>query len=101
MYQRIGFQYFAETLFEDAGNNFFNGHLDPRVLVSYYPELRGNLFNETDQVDLFAGVAERMPKDASVDDISEYLTPSSRARPCNCRMSSFSTMHCSKSLDIH
>ncbi|TEB34039.1 hypothetical protein FA13DRAFT_1626310 [Coprinellus micaceus] len=90
MYQRIGFQYFAETLFEDAGNNFFNGHLDPRVLVSYYPELRGNLFSETDQVDLFAGVSERMPKDASVDDIiasnlvrnySPHLAPNTRSAP--------------------
>ena len=71
IYQRIGFQYFTETLFEDAGNNFFNGQLDPRVLVSYYPDLRGNLFDDGDNVDLFAGVAEHMPKEASVEDISE------------------------------
>lgn len=74
LYQRIGFQYFSETLFEDAGNNFFNGHLDPRVLVSYYPDLRGNLFSDDDQVNLFAGVAEHMPTDATVDDLSEFLS---------------------------
>ena len=62
-------------MFEDAGNNFFNGQLDPRVLVSYYPDLRGNLFDDGDNVDLFAGVAEHMPKEASVEDISESPLP--------------------------
>ncbi|RXW21849.1 hypothetical protein EST38_g3994 [Candolleomyces aberdarensis] len=90
IYQRIGFQYFTETLFEDAGNNFFNGQLDPRVLVSYYPDLRGNLFGDGDNVDLFAGVAEHMPKEASVEDIiafnlvrnySPHLPPNTRSAP--------------------
>ncbi|KAJ7111566.1 hypothetical protein C8R43DRAFT_1139107 [Mycena crocata] len=69
VYQRIGFQCFTETLFEDAGKNLFNGDLEPRVLVSYYPELRGSLFNANDTMDVYAGVAERMPLEASVDDI--------------------------------
>ncbi|KAK1226203.1 hypothetical protein PQX77_010785 [Marasmius sp. AFHP31] len=69
--QRIGFQCFTETLFEDAGTHFFNGELDPRLLVSYYPELRGSLFTEEDTIDVFAGVAESMPKQRSVDDIAE------------------------------
>ncbi|KAJ2919054.1 hypothetical protein MD484_g1318, partial [Candolleomyces efflorescens] len=90
IYQRIGFQYFTETLFEDAGNNFLNGQLDPRVLVSYYPDLRGNLFDDGDNVDLFAGVAEHMPKEASVEDIiafnlvrnySPHLPPNTRSAP--------------------
>jgi hypothetical protein len=71
VYQRIGFQCFTETLFEDAGKNLFNGDLEPRVLVSYYPELRGSLFNANDTMDVYAGVAERMPSEASVDEISE------------------------------
>lgn len=75
MYQRIGFQCFAETLFEDAGKYLFNGELDPRLLISYYPELRGSLFSSEDEIDIFAGVAERMPMEGSVDDISES-TPS-------------------------
>jgi hypothetical protein len=58
-------------LFEDAGKNLFNGDLEPRVLVSYYPELRGSLFNANDTMDVYAGVAERMPSEASVDEISE------------------------------
>ncbi|KAF6764428.1 hypothetical protein DFP72DRAFT_871830 [Ephemerocybe angulata] len=90
LYQRIGFQYFTETLFEDAGNNFFNGHLDPRVLVSYYPDLRGSLFEDDDQVNLFSGVVDHMPKEPSVDDIiasnlvrnySPHLSPSTRGAP--------------------
>ncbi|KAJ6630857.1 hypothetical protein B0H10DRAFT_1983437 [Mycena sp. CBHHK59/15] len=85
VYQRIGFQCFTETLFEDAGKNLFNGDLDPRVLVSYYPELRGALFSASDTMDVFAGVAERMPADISVDDIirnySPYLKPNTQTAP--------------------
>lgn len=80
VYQRIGFQCFEETMFEDAGTNFINGDLDPRLLVSYYPDLRGSLFGAEDALDVFAGVAECMPADASVDDISEY-----RVSPTPCR----------------
>lgn len=71
IYLLIGFQYLRETLFEDAGHNLFNGHLDPRILLSYYPNLRGTLFLSTDQADLYAGVKDRMPTEASVEDISE------------------------------
>lgn len=81
MYQIIGFKCFGETLFEDAGKNLFNGALDPRVLVSYYPDLSGDLFSPDDQVDVYSGVAERMPEEKNIDDLSEcsslsYYTPS-------------------------
>ncbi|TFK87549.1 hypothetical protein K466DRAFT_548508 [Polyporus arcularius HHB13444] len=83
--QRLGFQCFTETLFEDAGNRLYEGELDPRVLVSYYPELRGNLFSEEDTVDVMAGVAEHMPQEDSVDDIirnySPHLSPNTREAP--------------------
>ncbi|KAJ6596948.1 hypothetical protein DFH09DRAFT_106793 [Mycena vulgaris] len=90
VYQRIGFQCFTETLFEDAGKNFFNGDLDPRVLVSYYPELRGSLFDANDTMDMYAGVAERMPSEVSADEIivvnlvrnySPYLKPNTQTAP--------------------
>ncbi|KAF7363500.1 hypothetical protein MSAN_01006200 [Mycena sanguinolenta] len=90
VYQRIGFQCFTETLFEDAGKNLFNGDLDPTVLVSYYPDLRGSLFNAADTMDVYAGVAECMPREASVDDIivanlvrnySPYLKPNTQTAP--------------------
>ncbi|KAJ7219323.1 hypothetical protein GGX14DRAFT_591509 [Mycena pura] len=90
VYQRIGFQCFTETLFEDAGKNLFNGDLDPRVLVSYYPELRGSMFTASDTLDVYGGVAERMPPEASVDEIiaanlvrnySPYLKPNTQTAP--------------------
>ncbi|TFK19356.1 hypothetical protein FA15DRAFT_674517 [Coprinopsis marcescibilis] len=90
VYQRLGFQYLSETLFEDAGNNLFNGQLDPRVLVSYFPDLRGGLFSDKDNVDLFAGIAEKMPREISVDDIiifnlvsnySPHLSPNTHSAP--------------------
>ncbi|KAI5830962.1 hypothetical protein K523DRAFT_415444 [Schizophyllum commune Tattone D] len=90
VYQRIGWQLFSETLFEDAGKNLFNGDTDPRLLISYYPELRGNLFTKGDTLDVFSGVAERMPTETSVDDIivynlvrnySPHLSPSTATAP--------------------
>ncbi|TBU43879.1 hypothetical protein BD309DRAFT_959701 [Dichomitus squalens] len=83
--QLLGFQCFTETLFEDAGNRLYEGELDPRVLISYYPELRGDLFAEDDTVDIMAGVAEHMPQEDSVDDIirnySPHLHPNTREAP--------------------
>jgi len=61
-------------LFEDAGKHLFNGELDPRLLISYYPDLRGSLFGPDESMDVFAGVAEHMPKEGSVDDIGTYFT---------------------------
>ncbi|OBZ67658.1 Transforming growth factor-beta receptor-associated protein 1 [Grifola frondosa] len=75
VYQRIGFQHLTETLFDDAGRHLFDGDLDPRVLISYYPELCGTLFSETDSVDVFAGVAEFMPTEMSIDEISKSPLP--------------------------
>lgn len=77
VYQRIGFQCFSETLFEDAGNSFFEGNLDPRLLISYYPDLRGSLFTADDTLNVYAGVASRMPQDVSVDDLSKSFILSS------------------------
>ncbi|KAF8878713.1 hypothetical protein BD779DRAFT_1676706 [Infundibulicybe gibba] len=81
VYQRIGFQCFGETMFEDAGIYLFNGEVDPRLVVSYYPHLRGSLFAADDSMDVFAGVADRLPTEVSVDDISQYSVPTVRIRP--------------------
>lgn len=71
VYQLIGFQCFAETRFDDAGKLFTKGNLDPRLLVSYYPGLRGGLFSSDDQVDVFQGVADKMPTEDSVEAIGQ------------------------------
>jgi len=73
VYQRIGFQCFTETLFDDSGKHLFNGELDPRILISFYPDLRGSLFTSDDSIDMFAGIAEHMPKESSVDEISKHF----------------------------
>jgi len=70
-YQVIGFKCFSETLFEDAGRNLFNGKLDPRVLVRYFPDMYGALFKGAEDVDVFAGVAERMPTASSIGELSK------------------------------
>ncbi|GBE88874.1 predicted protein [Sparassis crispa] len=84
-YQRIGFQCLTETLFDDAGKHLFAGDLDPRLLISFYPELRGSLFGVNDSIDVFAGVSEHMPMEGSMDDIiinySPHLPPSTREAP--------------------
>ncbi|GLB39648.1 putative vacuolar sorting protein 39 domain 2 [Lyophyllum shimeji] len=85
VYQRIGFQCFSETRFEEAASCFFDGEVDPRLVISYYPGLRGSLFTSDDSMDVFAGVAERMPPEASVEDIvrnySPHLPPNTRDAP--------------------
>ncbi|KAH9916048.1 uncharacterized protein B0H18DRAFT_885291 [Fomitopsis serialis] len=90
VYQRLGFQCLTETLFDDAGRHLFAGELDPRVLISYFPDVRGDLFTEDDSVDVYAGVAEYLPHEESIDDIiaanlvlnySPHLSPNTREAP--------------------
>lgn len=85
VYQQIGFHCLNETLFAEAGKNLLRGDIDPRLLVRYFPNLRGSLFTADDIVPVFAGVAECMPTDDSVDDIirnySPHLAPDTRTAP--------------------
>ncbi|KAI0064243.1 hypothetical protein BV25DRAFT_1823215 [Artomyces pyxidatus] len=85
VYQRIGFQCLLETRFEEAGFNLFEGQLDPRVLISYFADLRGSLLSQEDEVPMFSGVAEHMPPYDSIDDIirnySPHLAPNTRSAP--------------------
>lgn len=85
VYQRLGLQCLTGTLFDDAGKHLFSGEMDPRVLMSYYPDLRGELFLREDVVGVFAGVAEHLPHEDSVDDISE--SPYFRPHPATCTYS--------------
>ncbi|KAJ4477248.1 hypothetical protein J3R30DRAFT_3670498 [Lentinula aciculospora] len=90
IYQRIGFQCFKETLFEDAGKHLFEGGLDPRVLVSYFPNLRGAVDEAENTANMYAGVALHMPTESSVEEIiaadlvrnySPHLSPNTREAP--------------------
>jgi hypothetical protein len=73
VYQRIGFQCLAETRFEDAGYHLFEGALDPRLLISYFPDLRGDLLEPDAELDMFAGVADHVVPFDSIDDISTFV----------------------------
>ena len=81
VYQRIGLQCLLETRFEDAGFCLFQGELDPRILISYFPDLRGALLDGDPTLDVFSGIAECMPPYDSIDDISTSHVPCS---PCHC-----------------
>src|SRR6266702_770973 len=70
VYQRVGFQCLLETRFEDAGFCLFQGELDPRILISYFPDLHGTLLDAHPTLDVFAGIAECMPPYDSIDDLS-------------------------------
>ena len=75
IYQRIGLQCLFETRFEDAGFCLFQGELDPRILISYFPDLRGALLDGDPTLDVFSGIAECMPPYDSIDDISTSPVP--------------------------
>jgi hypothetical protein len=97
VYQLIGFQCFKETLFEEAGKNLLKGDIDPRLLISYYPDLCGSLFAADDIIEVFSGVADEMPMDNSVDNISESFFLVFPALPDSspfCFVSSWSHLLC-------
>ncbi|KAG5651342.1 hypothetical protein H0H81_009030 [Sphagnurus paluster] len=104
VYQRIGFQCFAETRFVEAMNCFFDGEVDPRLVISYYPELRGSMFTSDDSMDVFAGVAERMPLEASVEDIvrnySPHLSPNTRSAPSTAELRKILVAEANEKLEL-
>ncbi|KAI5996146.1 hypothetical protein EDD15DRAFT_2250674 [Pisolithus albus] len=96
LHQCIAFKLFGQTRFRDATQHFVKGATDPRVLISYFEELRPALCEEppspestqTDadntrsdfvEIEVYAGVQKYMPSETSVDDIirnySPYLRP--------------------------
>lgn len=82
VYQKIGFQCLLETRFQDAGFCLFQGELDPRILISYFPDLRGALLDANPTLDVFLGIAECMPPYDSIDDISTSVScPSCHSSP--------------------
>ncbi|KAG2156877.1 uncharacterized protein EDB93DRAFT_1126150 [Suillus bovinus] len=87
IHQAIAFSLFSQTRFVDAAPHFLAGGLDPRILVSYFPELSRPLFIDGEEADMYDGIAKRMPIEANVDDLiaanlvrnySPHLPPSTR-----------------------
>lgn len=85
LHQTIAFTLFSQTRFVDAAPHFLAGALDPRILVSYFPELSRPLFTDGEEADMYDGIAKRMPVESSIDDLirnySPHLLPSTRDAP--------------------
>ncbi|KAG2134830.1 hypothetical protein DEU56DRAFT_808908 [Suillus clintonianus] len=90
IHQSIAFALFSQTRFVEAAPHFLAGALDPRVLVSYFPELSRPLLADGEEAEVYDGISKRMPIEANVDDLiaanlvrnySPHLPPSTREAP--------------------
>ncbi|GJJ69717.1 vacuolar protein sorting-associated protein 3 [Entomortierella parvispora] len=68
IYQKSGLIYLGETLFDDAFGLLQKGRIDPRVLISMFPNVlqQGNIMQS---VSLFRGVKEQLEQLGTVPDI--------------------------------
>ncbi|KIJ62130.1 hypothetical protein HYDPIDRAFT_189201 [Hydnomerulius pinastri MD-312] len=108
-HQCLAFAFMRRTSFREAMLHFVRGAIDPRIVISYFEELRPALFDgeeEAVDVEVWEGVREYMPQEKSVDDIiatnlvrnySPYLRSSSNLPPTDTASSASS----SSSSDSH
>ncbi|KAG9050608.1 hypothetical protein FS837_004133 [Tulasnella sp. UAMH 9824] len=75
IHQRIAFRYLFATGFDDAGKHFLLGKTDPRLLVRLFPELRGNMITTSEELSVFAGVADQARAFDSIDAIIRNYHP--------------------------
>lgn len=91
LHQCVAFAFVRQTRFREATAHFVQGAIDPRVLISYFDELRPALFSEPPshekddnttlrgveeasvEVEVWDGVREYMPDETSIDDISKSV----------------------------
>jgi len=84
----------GRTQFQKAARHFVEGAIDPRLLLTYFEELRPALYEKTPsaflsedkhrvnaqddymEVEIYTGIDQHRPSETSVDDISEcsFLT---------------------------
>ncbi|KAG9313362.1 hypothetical protein JVU11DRAFT_5677 [Chiua virens] len=108
LHQCLAFVFVRQTRFREATVHFIEGTIDPRVLLSYFDELRPALFNQHPsseecgtaavqgveqgfvEVEVWDGVKEYMPDETRIDDIiatnlvrnySPYLRPGAIPSP--------------------
>lgn len=70
IHQKSGLIYLEETLFEDAFALFLRGRIDPRVIISMFPDV----LQQPDliaNVKLFGGVRELLSQRGTIQDISK------------------------------
>ncbi|KAL1917008.1 uncharacterized protein VTP21DRAFT_5206 [Calcarisporiella thermophila] len=72
IYQKTGLIYFGETLFDDASTLLEKGNIDPRVLISLFPEVAiPAVERELEEMELYEGVHEALRNLGSVNQIIE------------------------------
>ncbi|KIJ36750.1 hypothetical protein M422DRAFT_178931 [Sphaerobolus stellatus SS14] len=90
VYQRLGYTYFSQTNFEDAGINLFRGGVDPRLLIRLFPTLRGRLLPSSSSLPVFHGLISQLQSLGSIDTIivtnlvknyTPHLRPNTRSAP--------------------
>ncbi|KAG9037771.1 hypothetical protein FRB95_004057 [Tulasnella sp. JGI-2019a] len=88
--QRIGFQLMKATRFEEAGSRFLTGNLNPLILIKLFPELRGHMITDVDEVYVFSGVAEDVKSlesiDALVRNYHPHIKPSVESAPATAEL---------------
>lgn len=72
IYQKSGLIYLGETLFDDAFGLLQKGRIDPRVLISMFPNVLQQS-NITRSVNLFRGVKDQLEQLGTLPDISKAL----------------------------
>lgn len=65
IYQKAGLIYFKKMLFDDAIKSFKKGDIDPRILISFFPEFAVH----TDQVIVYSGLRQTLKSCKTVDEI--------------------------------
>ncbi|KAH7907780.1 hypothetical protein BJ138DRAFT_1069820 [Hygrophoropsis aurantiaca] len=85
LHVRLAFALYAQTRFLDAVPHFCaaDNDLDPRVLLSCFPDVADGLFGEDDEAEVFVGVddSELIDVNSVVANYSPHLTPDARPLP--------------------
>lgn len=63
-HQKAGLLYFTKMLFDDAVDNFNKGNIDPRVLISLFPEYEA----KQEDVTIYAGIYQTITGVENVDE---------------------------------
>lgn len=75
IYQKIALHYLLETKFQEAGELWFKGKGDPRVLIKLFPYLRANVVAKDDEIDVYHGLETLIKEIKSANTIIRNYSP--------------------------
>jgi len=75
IYQKISLHYLFETRFDEAGNLWFQGRGDPRILLRLFPRLVAHNLCQTDTLRIFSGLEEMAREVISADQLIRNYSP--------------------------